>query len=94
MSAKPRIRVRAGDSIGVVINMAEYAPIEPDQDFMVALESTADLIESGEICGLAIAAARYDGGVTTCYVLGEKAVTLMAAIRQLQRRVESDIPLV
>lgn len=91
MSAKPRIRVRSGDSIGVVIDMAEYAP-EPDERLIIALDTMREMIEAGEITGLAIAGARFDGGVTTCYVLGERSLTLMSAIRHVQRRVESEIP--
>lgn len=91
--SKPRVRVRAGESIGVVVNMAEYAPA-PDEALITAMESLGEMIVAGEITGLALAAARFDGGVTTCYVLGDRALTLISAVRQLQRRVESDIPLV
>lgn len=91
MSAKTRIRVRSGDSIGVVINMAEHAP-EFDDSLLIALDTMREMIEAGEITGLAIAGARFDGGVTTCYVLGDRSLTLMAAIRQVQRRVENEIP--
>lgn len=91
MSAKPRIRVRSGGSIGVVINMAEYAP-EPDESLTIVIETMRAMIEAGEITGIAVAAARFDGGITTSYVQGESIFRLMAAIRQVQRRVENEIP--
>jgi len=91
MSAKPRIRVRAGGSIGVVINMAEYAPAPDEALLLTAMETMGELIVAGEISGLALAASRFDGGITTAYVAGDHVFTLMAAIRQVQRRVESGL---
>lgn len=89
MRAKLRVRVRAGGHLGEVVPIMPRSPDEVWQ----AISSIQELAERGEIAGIAIAASLHDGGVTTCYALGERAFTLMAAIRQVERRVESEVPI-
>lgn len=88
MSAKPRVRVRSGGSIGVVIPIRDVTPDEVWQ----ALDSVGQLAEIGAIDGIAIAATLRDGSVSTCYVVGENVFLMMGALRQIARRVEGDVP--
>lgn len=88
MSAKPRVRVRAGGHLGEVI------PIKPmsTEEVWIVLNTMFELAEAGHLNGIAVAATLHDGCVSTAYVTGENVFTLMGAIKQVARRVESEVP--
>lgn len=88
MSTKLRVRVRAGGHLGEVI---PTQPTSSDEVWM-ALHTMLQLADSGQLSGIAIAATLHDGCVSTCYATGENVFTLMGAITQVARRVESEVP--
>ena len=95
MSAKPRVRVRAGESIGVVINMAEYVSDEyaPDEDVMMAIEKAAHIVLEGDIVGIAIAFVHCDGATSNFYVNGPSRSTLLGATYRMMSRIQADEPI-
>lgn len=82
------VYVRPGERFGVVV------PIAPKSDDQVwaCLGNIQEVAERGELSGIAIAATHHDGSVSTCYAMGENVYTLIGAIRQIGRRVESEVP--
>jgi hypothetical protein len=86
MSAKPRVRMRAGCHIAEVLTF----PSKPLQNVMEAITQLEQLAIKGEIDGLAIAFTHRDGTPDNFYVKGTNRWTLLGAVQRLGTRIEKD----
>lgn len=86
MSAKPRIKMRAGSHLGEVLTF----PHQSLQNVMKALAQVEELAVAGEIDGIAIAIVHRDGSPNNFYVKGSNRWTLLGAIQRMKSRVERD----
>lgn len=85
---KPRIRVQA--------RSRQVAPVlvfqrQPSPLVASHIETISRMAAAGEVDGIAIAASRSDGGITTAYVTGSSLFRLIAAVIAVDQRLRREI---
>jgi len=60
-------------------------------DVMTALQNMMALAERGELASIAIAAARYDGGIATNYCPGSRLFSLIGAVHAVNVRLDREL---
>ena len=85
---KPVYRVKAQSR--PMLTVVDCKPLA-DPDMLSMLGQFQQLAADGHIAGMAIAAARIDGGIATAYVKGERLFPLIGAVRAIGVRLEREI---
>jgi hypothetical protein len=86
MSAKPRIKLRAGSHLGEVLTF----PSKPLQNVMQLIAQIEEIAIAGDVDGIAIAFTHRDGVPDNFYVKGTNRWTLLGAVQRLGTRIEKD----
>ncbi len=86
MSAKPRIKMRAGSHLGEVLTF----PSAPLQDVVKLIAQLEQLAIEGHIDGIAVAFTHRDGTANNLYVKGTNRWSLLGAVARLGTRIEDD----
>lgn len=86
MSAKPRIKMRAGSHLGEVLTF----PSVPLQNVVKLIAQLEQLAVEGHIDGIAVAFTHRDGTADNFYVKGTNRWTLLGAVQRMSTRIEND----
>jgi hypothetical protein len=85
---KPVHRVKAPSR--PMLTVVEFKR-EPDPDAISMLRGFIEAVERGEISGIAVAATRHGGGVTSAYVIGHSLFQLIGSVRNIEQRLVMEI---
>ena len=85
MSAKQRVRIRAGGHLGEVLPF-----VQPDENVIMAVEQAVNLVMEGDIDAIAIAIVHRDGTSNNFYVGGSNLATLLGSTYRLLSRIQAD----
>lgn len=85
---RPVYRVKANSRpVPVVVPLTR----PPSGDVLTMLGKYVDMAKAGDIDGIAVAATRRDGGITSSFEVGRSLFHMMGAVQCLDQRLRKEI---